>query len=338
MANRVKDVAEKTKSLLISKLKKSGVRDFEPASIVNWVGMRLQRRGPSFYGKVLTIVLSTYFLSDLTALMIGKYIPEPPTPSRMPRMLTPAKRQKTLDDFNIIHARNLFNSKGLIPGEDKGPSTQDPGGAPVPTTLPFTLVGTLILNDELKSIATIEDKSASSVYPVRVKDEIPSKASILKVEPRRVTFVNLSNNRREYVELPEDLVTSNPRITLGGPAKGSGGGGAGIEKVSSTQFNVSRQEVDKTLADLNNVLTQARAVPNFENGVPSGYKLFQIVPGSIYDKLGLQNGDVIAGLNGQTINDPGKAFELLNQLRESSHLDLQIKRDGRTMGFSYEIR
>jgi general secretion pathway protein C len=79
-------------------------------------------------------------------------------------------------------------------------------------------------------------------------------------------------------------------------------------------------------------------VPNFENGQLAGYKLFQIVPGSIYDKLGLQNGDVIAGLNGQAINDPGKAFEMLSELKTSSHLELQIKRDGRVSNFAYNIQ
>lgn len=121
------------------------------------------------------------------------------------------------------------------------------------------------------------------------------------------------------------------------PGKPGGAVGAGIEKVNSTTFNVARTEVDKALADLNQVLTQARAIPNIENGQASGYKLFQIVPGSIYDKLGLQNGDVIKGLNGQPVNDPGKAFEMLNELKTSSFLELSVMREGKTSNFSYNI-
>jgi general secretion pathway protein C len=96
--------------------------------------------------------------------------------------------------------------------------------------------------------------------------------------------------------------------------------------------------VDKALSDINNILTQARAVPNFENGVASGYKLFQIVPGSIYDKLGLQNGDVITGLNGEPINDPGKAFEMMSQLKTSNHLELQVRKEGKPAStYTYDI-
>ncbi|MBI2711865.1 MAG: PDZ domain-containing protein [Bdellovibrio sp.] len=74
-----------------------------------------------------------------------------------------------------------------------------------------------------------------------------------------------------------------------------------------------------------------------ENGVPAGYKLFQIVPGSIYEKLGLVNGDVIAGVNGSPITDPGKAFEMISELKTSSHLELQVKRDGKPQTYTYDI-
>ncbi|OFZ01493.1 MAG: hypothetical protein A2Z97_13550 [Bdellovibrionales bacterium GWB1_52_6] len=191
----------------------------------------------------------------------------------------------------------------------------------------------MILRDEIRSIAMIEDKSAAAVYPVRIQDEIPTKARILQIEPSKVIFMNISSGRREFVELPEDLSSTAPRITLGGPSRSGG-----IEQVTPSQFNVSRLEVDKALSNMNEILTQARAVPNFENGVPAGYKLFQIVPGSIYSKLGLQNGDVIAGVDGEPINDPGRAFELLGRLKTAARLELQVKRGGRVLNNAYEIR
>jgi general secretion pathway protein C len=123
----------------------------------------------------------------------------------------------------------------------------------------------------------------------------------------------------------------NPVVSVGKAAPG-------IEKIAGNQYNVDRKEVDKALQDLNKVLTEARAVPNFENGVANGYKLFQIVPGSIYDKLGLQNGDVISGLNGAAINDPGKAFEMLSDLKTSNHLELQVQKNGKVQNYIYDIR
>ena len=319
----------------------SQLEKLEPLRLAESLSTALQGKGISYLGTGLTILLCSWFLADVAGLVAGKYIPEPKVTQSFGNR-GQIRRSRSIDEYQVISSRNLFNSAGRIPGEEVAPGTPvDPGGAPIKTSLPFNLIGTLILRNELQSIATIEDKSASMVYPVRVDDEIPSKAKIIKIESHKVIFFNPSSGRREYIDIPEDL-TQGAKIQLqsslpSAPSLKSQPG-AGVERVSTGQFNIARAEVEKTLSDLNNVLTQARAVPNFENGVPAGYKLFQIVPGSIYEKLGLQNGDVISGLNGQPINDPGKAFELLSELKTASHLELQVKKDGKVQNYSYDIR
>lgn len=312
-------------------------RSFEPLALAEWASQAFQGKNLGFYGKLLTILLCTFFLADLSSLWLGNFIPEPP-PARFNRYGGGVRQTRTLDDLQAIWARNLFNSQGLIPGEDQpqGNEPKDMGGPPVRSSLPFNLVGTVILRDPARSVATIEDKSAQQVFPVRIEDTIPNKAKILEIEPYRVIFVNVSSGRREFIELPRDPASVAPRVTVSSPSRPSSGGG--IERVAPNQFNVSRQEVDKAIANLNQVLTQARCVPNFENGLPAGYKCFQIVPGSIYDKLGLQNGDTICGINGQSIADPSQAFALFNELKTSSHLELCVKRSGRQNTFSYDIR
>jgi general secretion pathway protein C len=318
--------------LLPADLAQSFPRTMDPLALLEWTTRALQKQGAAVFGKLLTILLCAFFLADVLALLVDKYVPEPPV-VRGVRTANSERRNRAVEDYNVIFARNLFNSQGLIPGEEEPKGMEDMGGVPVKTSLPFNLIGTLILRDELRSIATIEDKAANMVYPVRAQDEIPNKAKIISVEADRVVFLNTSNGRREFIELPKDLQTSNPRVNVGRPSNT----GSGIEKVAPTQYSVSRNEVDKALGDLNQVLTQARCVPNFENGLPSGFKCFQIVPGSIYDKLGMKNGDVLCGIDGQPINDPGKAFELLGQLKTASHLDLCVKRNGQQMTMSYDF-
>ena len=64
-------------------------------------------------------------------------------------------RNRTLEDYNDIFSRNLFNSAGTIPGEEvSNPNLLSDQGPPVRTSLPFDLVGTMIMRDELRSIAT----------------------------------------------------------------------------------------------------------------------------------------------------------------------------------------
>ncbi|OFZ79336.1 MAG: hypothetical protein A2583_00885 [Bdellovibrionales bacterium RIFOXYD1_FULL_53_11] len=311
-----------------------GLARIDPIVLADWAQRKFQKQGASFYGKLATAALCTFFLADLTAMVVGRFLPEPP-PARQIRSKFSDTRARSLDDYSKIFARNLFSSNRAMPGDGTAGATQlvDLAGEPVKTALPLNLIGTLILRNELRSIATIEDTSARMVYPVRINDEIPAKARILKITSERVVFVNIGSGQREYIELPQNLSSVNPRISLGTAPRGPG-----IEKLSPTQYNISRTEVDKTLGDLNNVLTQARCVPNFENGMAAGYKCFQIVPGSIYDKLGMKNGDVVSAINGQPMSDPGKALEQLGALKESSHFELTVKRDGRTQTLVYDIR
>jgi general secretion pathway protein C len=292
---------------------------------------RIKKQKWTRYGKLLTATACTWILADLTALLVQDFIPDPPPPR--PVLQDNFGESRGGDNYEAVLARNLFNSRGIVPGENAGRSDLPA----VRTSLPFNLIGTVILKDELKSLGTIEDKTATLIYPVRVGDEIPQKARITKVEARRVTFQNIANGRNEYVDLPEEILTSNPIVTIKPSAGFSRGKGGSIEQVAENRFNVPRKEIDAALGDLNTILTQARAVPNWENGQFTCYKLFQIVPNSIFDKLGLKNGDCIVGVDGDTIQDPSKAFELLTTLKDRNAMELKIKRNGKDQTNSYNI-
>jgi type II secretory pathway component PulC len=88
---------------------------------------------------------------------------------------------------------------------------------------------------------------------------------------------------------------------------------------------VTDQEQQKALNDVNNILTKARAVPNFENGKPAGYTITQPAQGNAYQKLGLKDGDAITNIDGQRVNDPQQAFQ---KLSESKPHEVDVVRDG----------
>lgn len=287
-------------------------------------------KGLRFYVTFLTLLGSAYYLADLPPLLIEKFIPAPVSkPTSSFRSDGGATRQKTISEYDSIVKRNLFSSKGLMPDDEARPTGDGPASR---TSMPFNLVGTLILRDELKSIATIEDKTDASVYPLRINDEIPEKARILKVEARKVIFINLQSGIKEFVDLPEDPALATISVTT------APNSAYNVERSGNNHFALNRDDVKKAKGDLNSLLTQARAVPNFKNGAPHGYKLFQIVPGSLFSKLGIQDEDVIIGADGEPMTDPTKAFALLGELENKSRIELQIERGGQPMTFTYDIR
>ncbi|MBI2606252.1 MAG: hypothetical protein HYW49_09255 [Deltaproteobacteria bacterium] len=285
------------------------------------------------YLRATLVTFAAYFLADTVSLFTDNLIPEPPTVPP-PKIVKKAEKTRTFEQYSAILTRNIFNSKGLIPEEQEFAS-----GPPRKTTLPLNLIGTVVLADELKSIAAIEDKGQNMVFPVRVDDSIDGKIKITKIEHLRVYFVNQSTGHNEYVEIVDEF----PKLNVT-PAAPSAGGGSqkktmgGVTQLDDSHYEVERTTIDKSLTNMGEVLQQARAIPNFENGMQNGYRLIQIVPGSIYDLLGLKNNDVVYSVDGEPLNDPGKAFQLFNQLRTIQHLELGVNRGGAKSVKNYDVR
>ncbi len=284
------------------------------------------------YFKIAFVAFASYFLADTVSLFTDALIPEPPIVPP-PKIAKKMDKLKLISEYTVIVTRNIFNSKGLLPRDES--IANQPARK---TTLPLNLVGTVVLADELKSIAAIEDKSANMVFPVRVDDAIEGKIKITKIEHFRVYFINQSTGHPEYVEIVDDLPQFN--IGLQSPKSGSASGKStgGVVQKNDANFEIERSVIDKSMANMGEVLQQARAVPNFENGMPDGYRLMQIVPGSIYDQLGLKNNDILCGVNGESLNDPAKAFQMFNEIKSISHLELCVKRGGRKTVMNYDVK
>jgi type II secretion system protein C len=274
----------------------------------------------------ICFVLSAWFVADLLALLAEKYIPSPPVSVLASRSRNGNQISSPMD-YEVIANRNLFSSKQ----PKKANNDMDMDAEPVLTTLPLTLVGTVVFQNPARSIAAIQDKTENKMYPVRPGDEIQDKVQILSVDSRRVVFLNTQARRREYIELPDDPAA----------AKISGGSfsrAAAADPAEQDHFALSRADVNTQLANIGNLLTQARAVPETRGGQMIGFKLVQINPGSFYEKqLGLKANDIIKRVNGEAITDPAKAMAMLGELSHMQGLDLTIERNGKDSTKNYDI-
>ncbi len=105
-----------------------------------------------------------------------------------------------------------------------------------------------------------------------------------------------------------------------------------------TSFEVDRATVDQHLQNMAELFTQIRAVPNLHDGKAEGFTLSEIEPGSIFQQMGLRNGDVVTSVDGQAMGDPARAMQLLNTLRNHQSITVQVMRGGRTLDLQYEIQ
>ncbi|MFZ5445311.1 MAG: type II secretion system protein GspC [Myxococcota bacterium] len=220
----------------------------------------------------------------------------------------------------------------------------DLNAAPVKSSLRVKLLGTLVSENMPQwSVASIQDIVTLKTNTYMIGDRVQG-AEIVEIERLRVIVIN--NNRKEYIDgTPGDgqgapppampVVSARPVNDAPPPSVALG---TGVKQLSDNDYEIPRAEIDKTLANLNDVAMQARIVPAFKDGVAQGFKLFSIRPDSIYSKIGIQNGDVIKRINGFDLNSPEKALEIYSKLKESSRIDIEVERNGASVRKTYNVK
>jgi type II secretion system protein C len=91
--------------------------------------------------------------------------------------------------------------------------------------------------------------------------------------------------------------------------------------------------------DLAKILMQATAEPFIgEDGQIAGFQVSQIDKGSIYDKSGIQDGDVITNINGNPLNNVPQTIKLLKNLKAESNFEVQLERNGSPLTLTIDVQ
>ena len=217
------------------------------------------------------------------------------------------------------------------------------------TTLQLSLLGTVAGEPE-SGRAIILDKKVNSQNIYRVGDSVQDAEirQILrgKVVLRRgekdeiLTMVEVDDKpqptaaaaRNTRRESRGRRARSQPQVEE--PQEDSAAGGEPEEEI----IPIAQDELQGSINDLNQLMTQVRIRPYFRQGKPEGLIVSQIRADSIFEKLGLMNGDIIASVNGNQMSSPEEAFQLYNSLNSGSQVSIEITRRGQKKLFTYDIQ
>ena len=84
-------------------------------------------------------------------------------------------------------------------------------------------------------------------------------------------------------------------------------------------------------------MNQAVLRPFLDRGVQEGYLISNIVSNSLYEKAGLQNGDVIIDINNNKMKNANEMLQVINSMQSGSSMSLNIKRNGKTETINYSF-
>jgi general secretion pathway protein C len=111
-----------------------------------------------------------------------------------------------------------------------------------------------------------------------------------------------------------------------------------IKKLSEKEYLLDRESVLRSLENPEQILTEARLLPNIKEGRQEGFIILEVTPGGIYDSLGLRNKDILLRINGLEMSNPEVAIQAMTALRGMNRINLDIIRADKKMSFSYRMR
>lgn len=258
------------------------------------------------------------------------------------------KQVDHLRDLQTIARADLFNTQQ----KDDGPAvpvetkpTVDENlvclAAQNASNLPITIKHTTVLQDSVKSVASVQVRGQKEILDIREGQKINNMAEIGKIDRQKVIFKNLSSGACEFIQLEDEKGSKNAQpIKVVSEERGrqimKDAQPKGIRN-EGNNFAIDKGLRDQMLSNISEVLTQARAVQIQNPDGSLAFKMTEIVPGSIYSQLNIQDGDIIEGINGDKITDLNAIMSMFGKIREIDNLSLTIKRNGTTRNFDYKF-
>lgn len=216
--------------------------------------------------------------------------------------------------YSLIAQKNIFGPLGQT---NAAASKQKPA-----TKLPLTLIGVFLEKGDLP-YAIIEDDKKKVQDVFNIGDMVFGDAKLVTVRSDSVEI-----KRGSQIEVLS--LDDNPDAKGGSSGSSSSGDGE--------EFTVDSKELDTALENLPLLLTQARAVPYFKDGKSVGLRLFSIKNGSLYEKVGLQNGDILKAINGSSLSDISQAMKLFETLKQEKSISVTLERNREEKEFKYQIK
>ncbi|MBN1975464.1 MAG: hypothetical protein JW787_17640 [Sedimentisphaerales bacterium] len=245
--------------------------------------------------------------------------------------------QKSVNSVNsqIILERNIFNPANFnMPGRNLNETfAVQPSKPVVRKQLELRLLGT-VAGDEKIACAIVEDIK-TKVQDLYKTGDVIQGAIIEKIERNRIIILN-----EGIPEILNLFVAGNESSVYAGTQKSENEKQdvSDVIKVTSPAAReVNKKAFLAKIGGIEAVMKTVEVTPHTVNGKADGLRISGLEGLSMASFVGLENGDVIQTINGQTVTDNRKAFQVLKKARALSSLDMQLMRGEEKKTLSFKI-
>lgn len=271
-------------------------------------------------------------LADVTWLLVPNYSVSAPSQSD-----SAGQTSRTKFDVKSVTRLNLF---GLPPKQEPRPTAPVASPEPTQTTrdtkLKLVLSGIVLSSNPEFSRAMIQKGGKQELYAV--SDDIDDNTKLHEINDDHVVI----NNRGELEVLRmEKLAKASASRSRGGnpslPALPNLGAANSTQVSAETAKELSGVR-DQLLRDPTKAAEFIRVRPVYSKGLLTGYRIYPGKNRQLFKQAGLRSGDLVKSVNGQTLDDPQKGFQILSSLSSATSITLDLQRRGKTESVSVNLQ
>jgi type II secretion system protein C len=239
---------------------------------------------------------------------------------------------------------NLFAPTQGMQLPSRLPSASSRSGSQAPRTA-FLLVGTIVASNPAARRAILWANGMKLPKAFREMEEVEPGAILSSIERDKVWLTR--GSEREKLEilpvgskarasLPPGAAPGAPQAAVTSPSQATAD--IRVERLADNRYSIDEAGVAQLTGNLNQFMTQVRMIPYFEGNKAAGYRLAAIRPGTTFERLGFQGGDVLQQVNELDLSSPEKISAIFQNLKDQKKVSVNILRQGQKNTLTYEIR
>lgn len=275
----------------------------------------------SWLANAALLVVCCALLASTTNAVFAAWLTPEPVAAANDAGRTPALAKRTWNDRQVILARNLFNASLLAPAQPVAAVDDDLEE----TKLPLVLLGTFASPDPQIARAAVEDQKAHQHVVLKIGDEIQG-ARLTRIERRRIV-ISENGTLRELTF--GDSLSEEPARPTARPFAGRAARQAAFQRRAARRRSepsaVEPDQGEESVRSAADLFSEARILPKWEDGRMVGVQVSGIKPGSLFEEMGIANGEVITQLNGIAIDSPESSAQVMLELTESDSFDVTVE-------------
>jgi general secretion pathway protein C len=228
---------------------------------------------------------------------------------------------------DIIVRRNIFDSSAVY-----DPNAVVAGGGDCKADSSVRLVATVVADPaEYSSALLAVGGKEGQADGFVIGDEVSGEGRIVSIEQKRVC----TDGGTCFCMGTDSTLAP----VVGDKALASADDGGGVTDLGGGRYQVDPSVLESALGNVEMLATQMRVVPHKgTDGQVDGYRVSSIKKNSLFSKLGIQNGDVVHGVNGQPLTSAEGALATYQALKSERSFSFEISRKNQRQTLQYEVR